>query len=135
MSETREGPVTAGDGAAAAAQPAPDSLRTELEALARIWREESEPYAGEDPEAVARRGGFAYCADELAAVLAQHPEPAAPAAASELAFPAAQAALARVLSWFAATGTRREASATRAQLAHAYADGGLTVPDELRKFL
>ena len=45
------------------------------------------------------------------------------------------AALARVLSWFAAGGTRREASATRAQLAHAYADGGLTVPEELRRFL
>lgn len=48
---------------------------------------------------------------------------------------AAQAALARVLSWFAADGTRRGASATRAQLARAYADGGLTVPEELRRFL
>jgi hypothetical protein len=47
----------------------------------------------------------------------------------------AQAALARVLSWFPLTGTRNEASATRAQLAHAYQDGGLTVPEELRRFL
>ena len=47
----------------------------------------------------------------------------------------AQAALARVLSWFPVTGTRNEATATRAQLAHAYRDSGLTVPDELRRFL
>jgi len=48
---------------------------------------------------------------------------------------AARAALARVLSWFADGGTRRDAMATRAQLARAYADGGLTVPEELRRFL
>lgn len=49
---------------------------------------------------------------------------------------AAQAALARVLSWFAdSAGTYRYARATRAQLAHAYQDGGLDVPEELRRFL
>lgn len=47
----------------------------------------------------------------------------------------AQAALARVLSWFPVAGTRNEASATRAQLASAYQDGGLDVPEELRRFL
>lgn len=48
---------------------------------------------------------------------------------------AAQAALARVLSWFTGTGTHWDAMATRAQLAHAYHDGGLDVPEELRRFL
>jgi hypothetical protein len=48
---------------------------------------------------------------------------------------AALAALARVLSWFPVGGTRNEASATRAQLAHAYRDGGLTVPEDLRRFI
>jgi len=48
---------------------------------------------------------------------------------------AAKAALARVLSWFPTSRTRNEASATRAQLAHAYKDGQLEVPGELRKFL
>jgi hypothetical protein len=51
---------------------------------------------------------------------------------------AAQAALARVLSWFAPPfegSAKRDASATRAQLAHAYQDGRLTVPEDLRRFL
>jgi hypothetical protein len=56
-----------------------------------------------------------------------------PQPAPELA--AATAVLRRVLEWFPVTGTRNEASATRAQLAHAYRDGGLTVPEELRRFL
>jgi hypothetical protein len=46
-----------------------------------------------------------------------------------------QDVVARMLSWFGGDGTRRHASATRAQLAHAYRDGGLTVPEELRRFL
>jgi hypothetical protein len=66
-------------------------------------------------------------------VAAREPQPAPELA--EVINTAAQAALARVLSWFAADGTRRDASATRAQLARAYADGGLTVPEELRRFL
>jgi uncharacterized membrane protein len=60
---------------------------------------------------------------------------AQPAPELAAAFPAAKAALARVLSWFPVTGTRNEATATRAQLAHAYQDGGLDVPEELRRFL
>lgn len=62
-----------------------------------------------------------------------NPAPAPAAAPGE--FPAAQAALARVLSWFRANGAYRKAEVTRAQLAHAYQDGGLEVPEELRRFL
>jgi hypothetical protein len=45
--------------------------------------------------------------------------------------------LAKVLGWFQAHPgwAKQEATATRAQLASAYRDGGLTVPDELRRFL
>jgi uncharacterized coiled-coil protein SlyX len=46
--------------------------------------------------------------------------------------------LGRVLSWFKeepVVSSFRYASATRAQLASAYQDGGLDVPDELRRFL
>ena len=46
--------------------------------------------------------------------------------------------LAKVLGWFTeetAVSSRRYASATRAQLARAYKDGALTVPEELRRFL
>jgi hypothetical protein len=57
---------------AAQPQPAPGTLRAELEATVRTWREESEPYPGETAEEIARRGGFGYCADELAQVLARH---------------------------------------------------------------
>ena len=46
--------------------------------------------------------------------------------------------LAEVLGWFTeepVVSSRRYASATRAQLARAYKDGALTVPEELRRFL
>jgi hypothetical protein len=51
---------------------------------------------------------------------------------------AAQSALARVLSWFKPEdkfGSYRYVRATRAQLAHAYQDGALTVPEDLQRFL
>lgn len=47
-----------------------------------------------------------------------------------------RAAHASTLAWFdGQTGTRREATVTRAQLASAYRDGGLSVPEELVRFL
>jgi hypothetical protein len=73
------------------------------------------------------------CVVDLRAVLADAPDAPAPKPAPELA--AAMAVLRRVLEWFPTGGTRNEASATRAQLAAAYLDGGLNVPEELRKFL
>lgn len=48
-------------------------LAADLEAAVRIWREESQPYPGEDAADSARRGGFGYCAGELAQILARHP--------------------------------------------------------------
>jgi hypothetical protein len=49
-------------------------LRADLEAAVRIWREESKPYPEETTLDSARRGGFGYCADELAEILARHPQ-------------------------------------------------------------
>jgi hypothetical protein len=66
--------VTAPGETAAATPGQAASLRAELEAAVRIWREESQPYPEEDPADAARRGGFGYCADELAHILDQHPE-------------------------------------------------------------
>jgi hypothetical protein len=73
------------DGYAAAQEPhAAPGLRADLEATVRTWREESEPYPDEDAADTARRGGFGYCADELAQILAQH-APAEAKPAPELA--------------------------------------------------
>lgn len=64
-------------------RPVAPSLRADVEAIVRILREESEPYPDEDAAESGRRGGFAYCADELAQILAQHPEPQPSAAAGD----------------------------------------------------
>jgi hypothetical protein len=64
--------------APAAPQPA-GSLRTDLEATIRTWREESEPYPDESATDSARRSGFGYCGDQLAQLLAQHQQEAQPA--------------------------------------------------------
>lgn len=61
------------------AQPAPGSLRADLEATVKTWREESEPYPAGDLADNARRSSFGYCADELAKILASHTQAAQPA--------------------------------------------------------
>jgi hypothetical protein len=83
-------------------KPAPGTLRSELEAMVKTWREESEPYPEEDAAEIGRRGGFGYCAGELAQVLAAHPgtrsslELKVPAvAAAQAAYEALHASIAR----------------------------------------
>jgi hypothetical protein len=75
------------------------------------------------------------CTDPVAAKLDWYADAGRIAAAPAPELAAAMAVLRRVLEWFPTGGTRNEASATRAQLASAYLDGGLNVPEELRKFL
>lgn len=129
---------------AAAAQPASGDDRASFERAALIDTLVKIRQACKHPEDVAGKTSGSqivngkYLAEHILRIIGALPhitEQPAPAAAPEPPFPAAQAALARVLSWFAGDGTRREAAATRAQLAHAYQDGGLPVPDELRRFL
>lgn len=122
----------------AAAQPASGA---ELLKLADDWdkladENDNDSIRSGEAEWAYRANELRSCAASLRVLASGWPVPAeqpAPAAAPELA--AAQAALARVLSWFRANGAYRKAEVTRAQLAHAYQDGGLEVPEELRRFL
>lgn len=121
------------------AEPAPGDLRPALESLARFWVRE---YVTAD-------GWPDVCAKQLLDVLggAREPKPEQPApglaAAPELREAMAETRkvreqLATVLGWLRAVDgiTRVQVgNVTRAQLARAYQDGGLQVPEELRRFL
>jgi len=92
------------------------------------WQEQARDYAAREPAPAPE-----FLAPQGVEVQTEYEDDAPDGGMSETA--QAEAALARVLSWFAPHGTREAANVTRAQLARAYADGGLQVPEEMRRFL